>query len=111
MASIALNWDKNDVNETTAQIKTTLSGFSLPSNTATTKYTLDKQYYTVSSIPSSINWSVSGNIINISRLNKGENYDITISYTIEYTIDYYRWESSEDGFYKWGGHCINNGII
>ena len=103
MASIALSRNKNDVNETTAQIKTTLSGFSLPSNTATTKYTLNKQYYSVSSIPSNINWNVSGNTINISGLNKGENYDITISYTIEYTIDYYRWESSEDGI---GGSYI-----
>ena len=106
MASIALSRNKNDVNETTAQIKTTLSGFSLPSNTATTKYTLDKQYYTVSSIPSGINWSVSGNIINISRLNKGKNYNITISYKIEYTIDYYEWKTSEDGTsgsYIWVG--------
>lgn len=97
MASIALSRNKNDVTETTAQIKTTLSGFSLPSNTNTTKYTLDKQYYTVSSVPSGIIWNVSNNTINISGLDEGKDYNITISYKIEYTIDYYEWQTSEDG--------------
>lgn len=93
MATITLSKNRQDIGINQCEIHATLSGFSIPLDTKTEKYSANGEGYKVEINDLNYNnWTEEYNIITIKGLNSGSSYEIKITYQINYTITYYKWQ-------------------